>query len=231
MFDTKKFGGYLSRMRKRADMTQSEVADHLNVTRQAISRYEHGDSFPDVTILVLMADLFGITLDELISSGEPTRGESAILGSVARGEREVIADHVADVVSLAPILKPSVLSMLSASFATQGIDITYIVDLAEYLNDENVLTLLEHANFDSLNDELLKKLMPLLDNKAKQTVFEKILGGEMDWHFIEILLPYAEYLTSQIEAAVIEGALPNEALDVLHRYFWDENGYKGMKNG
>ena len=57
MFDTKKFGGYLSRLLKNADMTQTELADRLNLTRQAISRYEHGDSFPDVSILVLIADI------------------------------------------------------------------------------------------------------------------------------------------------------------------------------
>lgn len=36
MFDIVKFGNYLCRLRKKADMTQSEVADKLNVTRQAI---------------------------------------------------------------------------------------------------------------------------------------------------------------------------------------------------
>ena len=64
MFDTRKFGGYVSRLRKNADMTQSELADKLNLTRQAISRYELGDSFPDVSILVLIADIFHVTLDE-----------------------------------------------------------------------------------------------------------------------------------------------------------------------
>ena len=44
MFDTQKFGGYLARLRKRADLTQSEVAERLNVTRQAVSKYEMGDS-------------------------------------------------------------------------------------------------------------------------------------------------------------------------------------------
>ena len=91
MFDTKKFGGYLSRLRKNADMTQIELADRLNLTRQAISRYEHGDSFPDVSILVLISDIFDVTLDELIGSGEPTRGESRILEGIASGDESVTA--------------------------------------------------------------------------------------------------------------------------------------------
>ena len=79
MFNTQAFGRYLSRLRREADMTQSELGDRLNLTRQAISRYELGESFPDVSILVLLADIFGVTLDELIGAGEPTRGESRIL--------------------------------------------------------------------------------------------------------------------------------------------------------
>lgn len=229
MFDIRKFGGYLSRLRKNADMTQSELADKLNVTHQAVSRYEKGHCFPDVSILVLLAEIFNVTLDELINSGEPTKGESTILGNVAKGNSDIVAEDFQDIVNLAPILKPSVLTKLSENWKKQGIDISSIVELAEYLNDETVLSLMENADYETINNELLKKLLPLLDIKSKSMIFEKIIDGEMDWHFIEILLPYAEYLTSQIEAAVIEGALPNEALDVLYRYFWDENGYKNRR--
>lgn len=230
MFNIIKFGSYLSHLRKNADMTQSELSDKLNLTHQAISRYEKGQCFPDVTILVMLSEIFNVTLDELINSGEPTKGESKILGNVAMGNDDIFVDNFSDIVNLAPILKPSVLSKLSKNYQKQGIDITSIVELAEYLNNETVLSLMENADFNSINDELLKKLLPLLDIKSKSMIFEKIIEGEMDWRFIEILLPYAEYLTSQIEAAVIEGALPNEALNVLYRYFWDEKGYK-YKNG
>ena len=218
VFNTKKFGGYISRLRKNADMTQSELANKLNITRQAISSYECGDSFPDVSILVLIADIFGVSLDDLINAGEPTRGEAIILGEIANGHDNIAPQSFADIVGLAPLLKPSVLGKLSNGLAGQGIDISSLVSLAEYLSDEAVMSLLENATFDTIDEELLKKLMPFLDDKSKASIFQKILDGEMDWTFIKVLLPYAEYMTSQIEAAVIEGIIPWEALNIIHDY-------------
>ncbi len=212
MFNTQKFGGYLSQLRKNADMTQSELADRLNLTRQAISRYENGDSFPDISTLVLIADIFGVSLDHLIASGEPTRGEALILGNVAVGNQKAITASIADVVNLAPLLKPSVLGQLSASLKEKDIDISNIIRLAEYLNSDRVVALLENATFDTISDELLEKLMPLLDNHSKETILQNIVEGKMDWRLIKTLMPYAKYMSGQIEAAVLEGALPWETL-------------------
>jgi len=216
LFDTMKFGGYLSRLRKNADMTQSELAEKLSVTRQAVSDYERGNSFPDVSILVLIADTFGVTLDELINSGEPTRGEARILSNIAAGNSEVKAE-LDEIKSLAPLLKPSILDKLAARLAKSGIDISNILYLAEYLNDESVISLLKNASYDTVDDELIKRLMPLLDEHSKSIIFQKILDGEMDWHLIKVMLPYAEYMISQIEAAVIEGIIPWEALKIMRR--------------
>lgn len=229
MFNTKKFGGYLSKLRKETDITQSELANKLMLTRQAISSYERGDSFPDVSILVLIADIFGVSLDDLINSGEPTRGEAIILGSIAVGNENVVAQSISDIAGLAPLLKPSILGKLSNGLTEQGIDITNIVQLAEYLSDDTVVKLLESATLDSISDELLEKLIPFLDDRSKGTIFQKILDGEMDWHLIKILVPYAVYMMDPIEAAVIEGALPWEALAVLKDGFgvyWE----KQLKN-
>jgi len=71
MFDTKRFGAYLAAMRKFMNMTQCDLAQKLNITRQSISKYETGESFPDISIIIQFADIFGITLDELIKSGLP----------------------------------------------------------------------------------------------------------------------------------------------------------------
>lgn len=221
MFSTQKFGGYLSRLRKERDMTQSELADKLNVTRQAISKYETGDSFPDVSVLVSIANIFQVPLDELIRSGEPTVGEAAILSTAARNEPTALARDIEDIKGVAPLLNPSILEAASVGLAKRGIDITHIIELSQFLNDKTVITMLENATEVEASDELVSRLIPFMDEKARYNVFEKILDGEMDWHLIRILLPYAEYLSSPLEAAVMEGALPWEALEML-REGWEE---------
>lgn len=220
MFDTVKFGAYLARLRKGADMTQSELGEKLSVTRQAISKYELGDSFPDISVLVLISEVFGVGVEELISSGNPSRGEARILGDIAAGQGDVVAQSVSDLISLAPLLKPSILERLALSLGGRGIDISNIVDLARYLSDKSVLELLENASFQSVDEQLLERLIPLLDDESKASIFEKILDGEMDWHMIKTLLPYAKYITPQIEAAVIEGVLPYEVIGMIHADRW-----------
>lgn len=214
-------------------MTQSELADKLNLTRQAISRYETGDNFPDVSILVMIADIFSLSLDELIGSGEPTRTEANILQSAAIGGDEVSLEEVKDVLNLAPLLKPSILDKLALSLQSKGIDISDIIELAKYLNDDSVTKLLENADFESVSDELILKLMPLLDERSKIAIFQKIIEGAMDWRLIKILIPYAEFLSSAIEAAVVEGALPYEALNLMRqgrRERWEKDKLLGSEN-
>jgi len=226
MFDTIRFGRAFAELRQKADMTQSEVADKLNLSRQAVSKYERGESFPDISILVMIAELFGVTLDELIKCGEPTPGEASILHNIARGNSDISADNIGDVVNLAPLLKPSILTKLSQRFADQGIDISDIVALAEYLSDDSVTALIENASAGEIDNAVLEKFIPILNHESRYAIFQKILEGEMDWHFIKVLLPYTEYIYTQIEAAVVFGVLPWEVLDILHNHFWTKNGLR-----
>lgn len=47
-------------------MTQSQLADVFNVSEQAVSRWENGNTYPDTELLPAIADFFGITIDELM---------------------------------------------------------------------------------------------------------------------------------------------------------------------
>lgn len=54
-------------LRRRGGITQAELAERLNYTDKAISKWERGASIPDITVLKEIADLFGVTVDYLIT--------------------------------------------------------------------------------------------------------------------------------------------------------------------
>jgi len=218
MFDTRKFGAFLARLRKNADMTQSELAIKLNLTRQAISKYELGDSFPDISTLVEIARIFNISLNDLINSGNPTANEAQILMSAASGSDVPEKYDIKDLINVAPLLKPSVLDRLSRNLSSYGIDLTNLVSLVQYLSDERIYDLIQNADITTLSYELLERLIPFLDEDSRLAIFEKVLDGELDWRFVLVMYPYIEYMSSLIEAAVIEGYLPKEALRMLWEY-------------
>ena len=65
----------LAELRAENNMSQFEVAEALNVSRQAISRWETGRAKPSTEKLIALSRLYGVPLDELVG-GEPARAES-----------------------------------------------------------------------------------------------------------------------------------------------------------
>jgi Predicted transcriptional regulators len=60
------FNNKLYELRKQKGFSQEELANRLNVSRQTISKWEVGESTPDMEKLVAISDLFEISLDELV---------------------------------------------------------------------------------------------------------------------------------------------------------------------
>ena len=60
-----KIGDKIKQMRKKAGFTQEQLASRLGVSAQSISKWENEVSMPDITLLPLIAEIFGITIDEL----------------------------------------------------------------------------------------------------------------------------------------------------------------------
>ena len=54
-------------LRKSKKMTQADVAEKLNYSDKSVSKWEHADSLPDISILYALADMYGVTLDYLTS--------------------------------------------------------------------------------------------------------------------------------------------------------------------
>lgn len=63
-------GDKLKKLRRDRDLTQEEVATHLGISFQAISKWERGDGYPDITMLPTLANYFQVSVDELIGMDE-----------------------------------------------------------------------------------------------------------------------------------------------------------------
>ncbi len=62
----------ISTLRKHHGMTQLDLAEKLNYSDKAVSKWERGDSLPDILVLKNIADLFGVTVDYLITAEHDT---------------------------------------------------------------------------------------------------------------------------------------------------------------
>ena len=68
MKDTKQIvAENLTFLRKQKKLTQLELAEKLNYSDKSISKWEHGDTMPDIEVLQKIAELYGVTLDYIVS--------------------------------------------------------------------------------------------------------------------------------------------------------------------
>jgi transcriptional regulator with XRE-family HTH domain len=104
----------LLRLRKQYEMSQEQVAEAIQVSRQAVAKWENGDSIPDAVNCIALADLFQVTVDDLLRYDEsathlrlpiPPKGKH-FFGIATIGERGqiVIPKKARTVFNLKPFL-------------------------------------------------------------------------------------------------------------------------------
>ena len=126
---TVNIGRTIARERRGRGVTQEALAAHLGVSKAAVSKWEVGQSLPDVSLLPRIAAYFSLTLDELFDwRGELTEEEFAALyaevyalsekGLVAAHDRlqELVAEHYSDANLL--LMLASLLTVWAAGMAT-----------------------------------------------------------------------------------------------------------------
>ena len=88
------FGENLIELRKLHNMSQEELAELIGISRQTLSKYETGESLPDIEKCKMIADVFGVLLDDLVNYskvdnmglGVPPKGKH-MFGMVKVGDK------------------------------------------------------------------------------------------------------------------------------------------------
>jgi transcriptional regulator with XRE-family HTH domain len=116
-----KFRDKLFQLRKKRGLTQDELAEALNVSRQAVSKWEMGTAVPDTENMLALSKLFGVSLDYLINDDIKTEMDTPIVKATASIfkinyqyiiTRLIIASCVIATVSIIGVLTRSFFNML-----------------------------------------------------------------------------------------------------------------------
>lgn len=96
---TKRLADNIKRLREAKNVSQEKMAQALNVSYQAVSKWETGKSLPDITLLPLISRYFGITIDELLMA-EQLDEKLLFEQYETEAERLFLSDKVADTIPL-----------------------------------------------------------------------------------------------------------------------------------
>ena len=83
-----KFSEQIKNLRTREKLTQEQFAERLNITRQAVSNWENDRNLPDIEMLILIAQNFHISLDELILGGNDMSKETTMADKLVKDGSE-----------------------------------------------------------------------------------------------------------------------------------------------
>ena len=67
--DARKTGSFIARKRKERKLSQKELAEYLHITDKAISKWERGLSFPDITDLIPLSEVLNVSLYDILTGG------------------------------------------------------------------------------------------------------------------------------------------------------------------
>ena len=108
-------------------LSQEELANRLNVSRQTISKWEVGDSTPDMEKLIAISDMFEISLDELVMDKIPTSVE----GKLSKSE---IADELKEKVLTEENKKRAKKGLKIAAFIFGAIVLIDVISMIVYVS-------------------------------------------------------------------------------------------------
>jgi len=121
MIDQIKIGGFLRELRKEKELTQEQLAEKFGVSSRSVSRWENGNTMPELGILVELADYYKIDIKEIID-GE----RSEIMEKEQKETLRKVADY-AETEKKLVVKRRCIVTFVGTLIFTLSIMISYIV--------------------------------------------------------------------------------------------------------
>ena len=216
MFDTVTIGRKIAELRKAHNMTQFELADALGISFQAVSNWERGASMPDISKLPELAEIFGVTIDEVLGKNNPA------IVQLAHGEtidtRAVTPEEIEEA---AMIAKPS---QLEKTVADNFDSLTDAAASASSPESEDKTPGENREKSESHDYGVLKVLLPYLnDSDVARLAREALAKGKS----IGIFLPFMDEKSVD---ELAQSAFEKGGIDAITSYlpFMSDDKVDGM---
>ncbi len=143
--EKKTIGGFIAALRKANGMTQRELAERLNVSDKTVSRWERDDGYPDLAAIPAIAEIFGVTCDELLRGERrsPARREELVESgeeTTPKGDKErrrilktTLSQYKTRSFISAGIAALGLIAALICSFAFYRMRLGFLIGLAFFI--------------------------------------------------------------------------------------------------
>ena len=122
MIDQIKIGGFLRDLRKEKELTQEQLAEKFGVSSRSVSRWENGNTMPELSILVELADYYEVDIKEIID-GER---KSEIMKKEEKETLQKVADY-AEAEKKLVVKRKCIVTFIGTLVCALGIMVGYIV--------------------------------------------------------------------------------------------------------
>ena len=169
MFDMMKISKKTKEARIAKNMTQMQLAEAMEVSFQAVSSWERGNSMPDISKLETLCNALDLSVEELLGMNTSAQAVKKVIGT--EGETEPLT--MEEIQEIAPILPPKELAeKVDAACGGEEngktqekkkINISALASIAPFMDSEDLLELMTEAEVTSLED--LIEIAPFLDEE------------------------------------------------------------------
>lgn len=244
MFDIMNVAKIIKEARISQNMTQMDLADAMEVSYQAVSNWERGNSMPDIAKLEQLCQVLKISLDQLLGTQKEAETIAKIIDDDEISPSAITMDVLKE---LAPLLPPQDVKKFvnyqiektedpqagkdSENRKESKIDYYTIIGLAPFLSQADLDELIARLEGD-ISPEALIALAPFLSRRSVDELATHLTEGDIKPDTLIALAPFlsgrsvdelAMHLTGNVEIELMMGIMPFLSQDGRNK-FWKKYG-------